>query len=55
MHYLLCIGTTENSAEAILHVSFSYYAYKLNNGGRSAQYRPKSFIMTGCQCLRRFQ
>ena len=24
----------------------SYYAYEVNDSGRSAQYRPKSFIMT---------
>ena len=33
----------------------SYYAYELNDSGRSAQYRPKSFIMMDSQCLRLFQ
>ena len=32
-----------------------YYAYKSSNSGRSAQYRPKSSIMTDSRCLRHFQ
>ena len=30
----------------------SYYACELNDSGRSAQYRSKSFIMTDSRCLR---
>ena len=33
----------------------SYHTYGLNDSGRSAQYQPKSFIMTDSRCLRRFQ
>ena len=33
-------------SRTLLCTIFFYYAYELNDNGRSAQYQPKSFIMT---------